>query len=187
MDRHEIYDEERAYIHDLVDSAVRSAHSFALAGAGSRILTIPEVADRLGVSIKTVHNRLSEASPPILPVKTIGSMRLYMVEDLPAIASAHIKGVIEDGQHTRYVAAKLRQAISKTQHKTVIKRLRDDPDVRWPDIDGNPRVVRVEVSQSAGEFFEKKAKKDGWKDSAHLLRAFIAAYNELTRKKERYG
>lgn len=186
MDRHKIYDDERAYVHDLIDNAARNAHLFALAGAGSRILTVPEIAGRLNISETNVRNRLAEASPPILPAKVIKGMKLYMVEDLPAIATAHMQGVIGDGQNTRYVAAKLRKAISQVQHKTVIKRLRADPDVRWPDIDGSPRVVRVEVSKSAGAFFEEKAKKDGWKDSAHLLRAFIAAYNELTKKKERY-
>ncbi len=186
MDMLEVYGDIRAALHDSLDEAVRSAHLFALAGAGSRILTVPEIADRLNISETNVRNRLAEASPPILPAKVIKGMKLYMVEDLPAIASAHMKGVIEDAQNTRYVAAKLRKAISQVQHKTVIKRLRADPDVRWPDIDGSPRVVRVEVSKSAGAFFEEKAKKDGWKDSAHLLRAFIAAYNELTKKKERY-
>ena len=187
MDAKNIYGDLRSYIHDIVDEAVRNAHIFALAGAGSRILTVPEIADRLNLSTMSVRRRLAEASPPILPVKMIGSMPLFMVEDLPAIASAHMKGVIEDGDNTRYVAAKLRKAISQVQHRTVVKRLRADPDVRFPDIDGSPRVVRVEVSKSAGEYFEKKAKKDGWTDSAHLLRAFIAAYNELTKKKERYG
>lgn len=187
MDVLEIYDNPRAAIHDALDRAVWSAHLFALAGAGSRILTVAEIADRLNISETNVRNRLAEASPPILPVKVIKGMKLYMVEDLPAIASAHMKGVIGDGQNTRYVAAKLRKAMAQVQHKTVIKRLRADPDVRLPDIDGSPRVVRVEVSKSAGAYFEKKAKKDGWTDSAHLLRAFIAAYNELTKKKERYG
>jgi len=187
MDRHKIYDEERAAMHDVLDRAVKSAHLFALAGAGSRILTIAEIADRLSISETNVRNRLAEASPPILPVKVIKGMKLYMVEDLPAIATVHMQGVIGDGQQTRYVAAKLRKTIAQVKHKTVVKRLRSDPDVRWPDIDGSPRVVRVEVSQSAGKFFEEKAKKDGWKDSAHLLRAFIAAYNEITKKKERYG
>ena len=187
MNKHEIYDEERAHIHDVLDQAVRNAHLFALAGAGSRILTVAEIADRLNISETNVRNRLAEASPPILPVKTVGAIKLYMVEDLPAIASVHMQGVIGYGQQTRYVAAKLRKAMAQVQHKTVIKRLRSDPDVRWPDIDGSPRVVRVEVSQSAGRYFEEKAKKDGWKDSAHLLRAFVAAYNELTKRKERYG
>lgn len=187
MDRYSVFGITRGEVHDIVDEAVRNAHLFAIAGAGSRILTVPEIADRLNISVSNVRKRLAEASPPILPVRCIGSIPLYMVEDLPAIATVHMQGVIGDGQNTRYVAAKLRKAMAQVQHKTVVKRLRADPDVRWPDIDGNPRVVRVEVSKSAGKFFEEKAKKDGWTDSAHLLRAFIAAYNELTKRKERYG
>jgi len=185
MDEHEIYGEERAKIHDLVDHTVRSAHLFAMAASGSRILTTAEVADRLGVSIDTVRKRLREASPPILPIKQVGTHRLFMVEDLPAIATAHMQGVAGDLQNTRYLAAKLRNAIAKVKHHATIKRLSKDATVRWPDIDGRIRIYQLEVARTEGDRMERAAIEDGWDNAEHLLRAFIVSYNELSKRKGR--
>lgn len=147
MDRFDI-GHHRSVIHDLVDEAVRNAHLYAIAGAGSRILTIPEIADRLNISVETVRNRLAEASPPILPVKVIKGMRLFMVEDLPAIASAHMKGVIEDGQNTRYVAAKLRKAISQAGRTMTWSNERGG-------IDEIPSVAAPSMRRDNSDFFKE--------------------------------
>lgn len=178
MDRHDIYGEERAQIHDMLDQAVRTAHMYALAGAGARILTTSEVAERLNISVDTLRKRLAEADPPISPVKKVGMVNLYMVEDLPAIATLHMQGVIADGLNTRYVAARIRKAISSAKHGQTRKRLQKAPSVRWPDIDGRPRVYRIEVAQQDAKILDATAKQEGWPTTENLTRALVLAYLE---------
>jgi len=182
MDERAIYDEPRAYIHDLIDRAVRQAHTYALAGAGRRILTVAEVADRLGISVMAARKRIAEASPPILPVKRVGPSSLYMVEDLPAIATVHIQGVIGEGRTTRYVAAKMRKAIAQVHHKATIKRLQKAPTVRWPDFDGSPITVKLPVARTDYRALEIWAKQDGWTGVNHLLQALIVSYTEVSKR-----
>ena len=172
----------REIIHNLVDEAVRDAHIYALAGAGRRILTQQEIADRLGISLSTVRRRIADATPPILPVKTVGNIPLYMVEDLPAISTAHIKGVAEEGLNTRYIAAKMRKVIAQVHHKTVIKRLSDTPSIKWPDVYARPITLTLKVDAETKREVEIQAKKDGWKDINHLILGFLASYNEISRR-----
>ena len=181
MDLHEV-GTSRAIIHDLIDQAVRDAHIFALAEAGRRVLTRQEIAGRLGLSEPTVRRRIAAASPPILPVKMVNNIPLYMVEDLPAIATAHIQGVVEEGLNTRYIAAKMRKAIAQVHHKTVIKRLSDTPSIKWPDVYGRPITLTLKVDAETKKTAEEQAKKDGWKDINHLILGFLVSYNEISRR-----
>lgn len=174
--------EVRPFIHDLIDQAVRDAHIFALAGAGRRVLTRQEIAGRLGLSESTVRRRIADASPPILPVKMVGNIPLYMVEDLPAIATAHIQGVVEEGLNTRYIAAKMRKTIAQVHHKTVIKRLSDTPSVKWPDVYARPITLTLKVDAETLKNAGEQAKKDGWKDINHLILGFLVSYNEISRR-----
>lgn len=176
---------ERAEIHIAIDELVRDAHLYALGDAGSRILTQQEVCDRLNVSPATLKKRLAEATPPILPARVVGPYKLFLVDDLPAIATAHIKGVVEDSETTRYISAKLRSAIAGVKHKSTVKRLMKNAGVRWPDIDGEPRTYRVDVAKIDATWFKKYALDDGWDSPNHLLRGFIVLYNELSKEKRR--
>lgn len=176
---------ERAEIHIAIDDLVRDAHLYALGDAGSRILTQQEVCDRLHISMHTLKKRLAEASPPILPAKVAGPYRLYLVDDLPAIATTHIKGVVEDAETTRYISAKIRAAVTKVKHASTIKRIQKNAGVKWPDIDGEPRTYRVDVAKLDAIALKENALSDGWESPNHLLRGLIVLYNEISKEKKR--
>lgn len=176
-------------LHGLLDETVQAAHLIAIATAGQRIVTIEEIATHLGIDARTVRRRIREADPLILPVKTIASLKLFTLEDIPRIAAAHANNVFERGANVLYATADIRKAVAKAARKDTQARVQRDPNVRWADWGVKrrnrvPEKVTVELHQHIAADLRTAIAQDGeWQDLGHMLRGVALVW--LEQRKER--
>lgn len=177
-------------VHAILDESVQATHLIAMATSGQRIVTIDEIANELSISPHTVRARIRESDPPILPVKRIGHMQLFTLEDIPRIAAAHVNEVFASGRNTLYAAAEIRKAIAKVARKDTQARLHRDPNVRFADWgvkrrNRKPELVTIELHQHIARDMRAAIQADGvYNDLSHWLRAVAQVWLEQRQEKQ---
>ncbi len=180
---------EHRHFHALLDESVQAAHLIAMATSGQRIVTIEEIATHLGIDHRTVRSRIRDADPPILPVKRIGVMQLFTLEDIPRLAVAHVNDVLTSGKNVYYATAELRKAIAKVARKDTQRRLHTEPNVRFADWgvkrrNRKPELVTIELHQHLARDMRAAIQADGvYENLSHWMRAVIHVALEQREEK----
>jgi len=180
---------ENRAIHDILDQLASDVHEISLSTAGQRVLTIQEAADALGIDSEVCRLRIKEAQSLglIEPVKVINNSPLYMVEDLPFLAHAHIAAILAEGLTPDYVNAVTRKTVDWVLHNHKARiRIQQEKGIKWPQYHGVPISISVQVSQGDWPIVSRLAKRLGFSDVPHLARALLkkASYADETAQRK---
>jgi predicted site-specific integrase-resolvase len=165
----------------VVEKLARDVHYISLGSIASRILTVPEISELFGVSENVIRDRLKHGR--IEPVKEASGIRLYALEQVPQILTAHL----DKSTTTVYVLSRVRKAVRSALHasrKKIIQQRREVKDPTWYRQATVWRTIRM--PKSLDEWLVSEAVVDGWASADHLIRALCVEYYEtwFGRKKQ---
>ena len=158
--------------HEAIRYVASEAHRISHLSIRARLLRVPDIADRLGISEVEVYNRLRIAGiHSVFPGSGV-----YLADDLPALAVRQLDG----GKEASYIPARIRKAVRGVASKASRHIYLERPEVRFSDWDNKPKrfIVVVTREQAAN----LTASLDGyWPDEQALIRGLIVAYTERKR------
>lgn len=157
---------------DAIREAARAGHVNSIANIHERLLTVNQIAEKIGLSPATVYERIkARGIEAAIPERGV----LYLLDDLPRIALQSI----EDPRLVNYVDARVRKAVYRVNRRTTRPLLKERPEIRYETWDKWPRIVEIKLPRELEKVLTAHIEEEGyWGTIGALGRALFTAYME---------